>query len=485
MKKGIYLPNGEFIAFQDDSLTDVLFTRSRSMDFQTVMGLLPNPDPVLKKKSIDISVYKDLLIDSRVGGCVRSRKAGILKLEWFLDGGTSRARKEISAYFKDLDIYRIMSEMLDGVLFGYKPLEIIWDRGKFILPKDIIGLPQRWFGFDEDGKIRFLSKDAPMQGEEVPEKKLLLVTSEASYENPYGKPLLSEVFWPVTFKRGGYKFWITFLEKYGLPYLIGKVPVGTSDDKKNELLSSLSKMVMDAVAVIEENSSIDILSTQGKGNSSLFSEFLKELNAEISISILGQNLTTEVREGSRAAAQVHQTVREDLIIADKMLIKKAFNTLIKWICELNFNSEPPEFKFIEEDDPQTEWAERDDILSKQITFTKKYYQKRYHLEDDDFEVKQEIGFKEHTFSEQKFTPEQQVIEDLIGRALEDLDLSDHKDFIVNAVKKANSFSEIEMTLAEIVKDVPTEKFEELLKRCLIASDLWGRYSVKKNWNLQK
>ncbi len=480
MKKGIYLPNGEFMAFKENSLMNVLFTRSRSFDFQTVMGILPNPDPVLKKKGVDISVYNDILVDSRVGGCVRSRKAAILKLEWFLRGGTSRARREITACFKDLDLFRIISEMLDSVLFGYKPLEIIWERKKYLLPRDIVGLPQKWFAFDENSKIKFLSKDAPEQGEEVPEKKLLFVTSEASYENPYGKPLLSEVFWPVTFKRGGYKFWITFLEKYGIPYLIGKVPVGTTEDKKDELLTSLSRMVMDAVAVIEDNASIDILAIQGRGASAMYSDFLKELNTEIAISILGQNLTTEVREGSRAAAQVHQTVREDLTISDKMLISNAFNRLISWICELNFNSEPPEFKFIEEDDPQREWAERDNILSKQIKFSKKYYQNRYNLEEDDFEVREPVEFKEHLFAEGAFTPEQRIIEDLIETALKRLKLEDHKDFIIKAIKKANSFSEIEATLVEILPQVPTDRLEDLLTRCLIASELFGRYSVKKN-----
>ena len=75
---------------------------------------------------------------------------------------------------------------------------------------------------------------------------------------------MSRCFWPVAFKKGGFKFWAVFTEKFGMPWLIGKVPRGTGDTDRAQLLDHLVKMVQDAVAVINDDESIAALEFQSK-----------------------------------------------------------------------------------------------------------------------------------------------------------------------------------------------------------------------------
>jgi len=67
-------------------------------------------------------------------------------------------------------------------------------------------------------------------------------------------------------------------------------------------------------------------------------------------------------------------VRQDIIAADKILVKKTINQLIQWIYEINFaNAEVPVFELYESEDVNLTLAQRDKILSDTgVKFTNEY-----------------------------------------------------------------------------------------------------------------
>lgn len=91
---------------------------------------LPNPDPVLKALGKDLKVYRELRADPHVGGSIRRRKAAVKALEWGLDRAKAKSRvaRSIESIFADLDLSRIITEMLDAVLYGYQPMEVMWGK---------------------------------------------------------------------------------------------------------------------------------------------------------------------------------------------------------------------------------------------------------------------------------------------------------------------------------------------------------------------
>ena len=389
-KQGIWVSPTEFVQFGEPSnkLSDQIATRGRSIDFYALGMYLPNPDPVLKALGKDIKVYQELRADAHVGGCIRRRKAAVKALEWGLDRekAKSRVAKNIEAIFADLPIERIITEMLDAVLYGYQPMEITWRKvGGLVVPVDIIGKPANWFVFDEENKLRFRTRENSIKGEELPERKFLLPRQDPTYDNPYGFPDLSMVFWPTTFKKGGLKFWVQFTEKYGAPWVIGKHPRGTQDKEADDLLDKLEAMVQDAVGVIPDDSSVEIKeAANGANNADVYERLLHFCRSEVSIALLGQNQTTEANS-NRASAQAGLEVTRDIRDGDKAIVEEAFNALIRWVCELNFNDGArPVFEMWEQQEVDKVQAERDEILTRAgAKLTRAYFMRAYGLGEDE------------------------------------------------------------------------------------------------------
>lgn len=284
-------------------LIRVIASRANAIDYWAFMHYLPNPDPVLKKMGKDISAYREILSDSHVGGCVRRRKAAIKGLEWRITPtGNEKTDEILTALFDRLPMSHIISQILDATLFGYQALEVMWEsENGLLLPTAIVGKPQEWFVFDEENQLKLRTKEN-INGEELPPYRILLATQNATYINPYGLGDLSLCFWAATFKKGGFKFWLEFMEKYGSPWLVGKHPRQAQIHEIDELLDSMEKMLGTAVAAIPEDSSIDLKESASKGASSqVFDDFLRYCKSEIAIALLGQNQTTEA-EANRASA---------------------------------------------------------------------------------------------------------------------------------------------------------------------------------------
>ena len=360
-------------------ITEEIATRKRALNFYSLANILPDPDIVLKKQGKDIRIYKELLCDPHVFACTQSRKAGVLSLDWEINRGLDKDQnaEDIENLLKKLDIQKLMSDILDATQFGFQPLEIIWkkDKSGHIMPERVIAKPPEWFCFDDDNNLKFRTKEN-YYGEVVPNKKFLLAQNNPTYNNPYGDRTLSRVFWNVTFKKGGLKFWVVFTEKYGMPHLIGKHPRGSTKEETNSLADMLEDMVQDAIAVIPDDSSIEIQEASKSSSAEIYEKLIDKMNTEISKAILGQTLTTEIGStGSYAASNTHMQVRQDIIDSDKKLVEGVINQLIQWIYEINFaNAEVPVFELYEPENVDLNLAQRDKILSDTgVKFTKEYF----------------------------------------------------------------------------------------------------------------
>ena len=466
-------------------LTEELATRKRALNFYSLANILPDPDIVLKKQGKDMRIYKELLCDPHVFACVQSRKAGVLSLDWDINRGLDKDEnaEEIVDLLKSLDIQKLINDILDATQFGFQPLEIMWKKNKNgkIFPTAIVAKPPEWFCFDDDNNLKFRTKEN-YYGELLPNKKFLLAQNNPSYSNPYGERTLSRVFWNVTFKKGGLKFWVIFTEKYGMPHLIGKHPRGASKDETNSLADMLEEMVQDAIAVIPDDSSVEIQEANKTSSADIYEKLIDKMNAEISKAILGQTLTTEVgATGSYAAANTHMQVRQDIIDSDKKLVEEIINQLIKWIYEINYsNNDVPVFEMFAPEDVDLTLAQRDKILyDTGVKFTKEYFIKNYGLEDEDFEIREDVipsnpNFKE--FSEEVSSiPGQEQIDDLFKFLAENELTPNAQKMLAPLIKLLENCSDYDEAYELLTdKNLHSKKFEESLQKAFFLCELQGR-----------
>ncbi|MBM2814414.1 MAG: hypothetical protein HW421_1176 [Ignavibacteria bacterium] len=463
----------------------VIATRQAFL-FSAMNELLPNPDVILEKNKETLETYRNFLYDAHVSSCVQSRKSGVLSMDWEINRGGQKSTEAefIEQVFKELDLRQIISDMLDAPLYGYKPLEIYWgetdDINGFIVPKDIKGKPSWWFEFDGNNMLRFKDK-YNANGLLLPNKKFLIVQNNATYDNPYGEAILAKCYYPVIFKKGGMKLWSIYTQKYGMPFLHGKIGLGKGQEEALELFNVLEKLQQDGIAVTEEEVNIDILESAKTSSADIYKSLLHFCNAEISKAILSQTLTTEQGDtGSYAMSQTHLQVRKDVVDSDKQLVEYWLNKLIEWIIEYNFESvsEMPRFVLFEEQDVDMTLAQRDQALAStnQIKFTKEYFKRNYGFKDEEIEITSAIQpispFSENgnQVAIQKSAFDISQFDELTQAVLKP---------VLDMIDKGENYNEIQDKIVEMFPDLETSELEDFLAKGILLATGSGLISGKK------
>lgn len=466
-------------------LLQIMATRS-AYSYENPFEMLPNPDEILSKNNKTIEEYSKLKYDAHVYSCIQSRKSAVLSLEWELNRGGKETQesKFIKGIFDNLDLRNIISEMLDAPLLGFKPMEIYWkEENGYIVPGDIKGKPPHWFTFDSFNLLRFRSKDAPI-GTLVPQKKFLLLQSEATYDNPYGEAVLTKCFYPVIFKKGGLKLWALFTEKYGMPYMHGKLLAGSTQGDIEDFMLKLTNLRQDGVIVTEEETEIDLKESNRTSSADIYRGLLHFCNAEISKAILSQTLTTEQGDtGSYAMSQTHLQVRKDVVDNDKKLVEYAINKLIEWTIDLNFANpqDYPRFLLYEEEDVDKSLADRDAALvpvlqNSGLKYSKKYMMAAYNLQEDDLDESQQpkqAAFKEFEFEDTGLEKLSEIGNEDFRKAF-DLILQP----VLKMISKGRSFEDIQDKIVEIFPKLNTDQIEELIAKGILLSSVGGTIAGK-------
>jgi phage gp29-like protein len=478
---------------EDTSIFEAVATRERSIDYTSLLYYLPNPDPVLKKLGRDIEVYEELKRDSEVSAAIGQYKDGVMSLEWDIDRGRSKSRqaKIIQQIMNDMDsrdgrggITRIIGEILDARLFGYQPMEVMWEKvGTMIVPTGLIGKPQHWFNFNADNQLMFRQRGS-IEGIPVPEMKFIVPTYEGKYDNPYGRGVLSSCFWPVTFKKGGLKFLVTFVEKYGMPYIVGHHKF-TKQDDVDAFLGQLDNMVADGViAIAKESQNVEVHQTGASMSSDIFERLVRVMDSQIDLAILNHASSTVQTPGSLGNQEGTNAVRQSVINAGKALVQQVFDVLIKWTYELNgMSGEIPRFVFFEEEDVDLPKAQRDSTLATAgVKFTKAYFMKAYGFDEEDIDVAAALtSAPPQNFAEDD-TPVDQAIVDEIGDLIANPEDANAlgKDLVarvVSYIEDASTYEEALSGLAALYPNVRSKDLDKTLTKVIAAALTAGRLNA--------
>ncbi len=322
---------------QKNILTQELVGRVRQYSFMKYIGLLPNPDKVLSYAGRNYETLRDLMNDPHVWSCIQSRKSGITNCKWEV-ATNDKFGREIKMIFEKIDLSLLISSIFNAILFGFQPIEIVWkvdNTSEFsIVPDRFIPLPQDYFGFSANGKLMLKSN---LQNEfiEFPEEKIICPQYESTLQNPYGTALLSKCYWSCTFKNGAFRFWMNFMERYGMPLLIGQYQRYATNQEIEDLADSLVNMAENSVIVAPEG--IDIKLTEPSRTSSveLYYQLVRTCNAEISKALLSQTLTTELDSGSYAASRTHYSIRREVIMSDLQFVQHYLQKLVDLVYKVN------------------------------------------------------------------------------------------------------------------------------------------------------
>ncbi len=316
----------------------------KNMAQALIDGMIQNPDKLLRGKGGGrFDVYTDLLRDDQVKSTYQQRRSAVISSEWFVDSNAEEDQETEQSKFlewqlKKLKFDQLTDKMLYAVYYGFAVAEIILDYDEttgWIYAKDIKVRDRNRFKFDADHNLVLYESG---QKTPLPQNKFWVVSTGANHsDNPYGEGLAHSLYWPVFFKRNGIKFWMIYLEKYGMPTAMANLSRSQFMDPEQRgiALDILDAIHADSGVVKPSDIETELLEASRSGSAS-YEKLYEKMDAAISKIVLSQTMTTD-NGSSRSQAEVHAGVKDDVIKTDADLVCETFNTqVVKQLIDLNF-----------------------------------------------------------------------------------------------------------------------------------------------------
>ena len=312
-----------------------------------------------------------------------SRKESIAQLEAIIkpaseDAADQKIADDVREKILESDLDLNLFDMLDALGKGFSVNEIIWEyfqRDGWI-PKQVKWRDPRWFMFDwvsgEEILVRSLRSEG---GKAIPSSAIEAAPESGAYQaigiQPATQPLSPFKFithvskaksglpirgglarsagWAYFFKQYVLKDWMAFCEIYGQPLRTGKYGTGATEQDKDALLHALTSIGTDAAAIFPESMVIEFVEARSaQASAELYEKACTYMDDSVSKAVLGQTLTTQLPKGSgsRAAAQVHEAVRRDILAADaKRLSETITRDLVVPYVQLHYGPQQKYPKF--------------------------------------------------------------------------------------------------------------------------------------------
>jgi phage gp29-like protein len=375
--------------------------------------------------------------------------------------------EELRRHFAKALGHDFLQRALDIPLQGFGVFELVWsDAGGRWLPTPI-ERDYRLFALDDSGTLRYLPDDIV-----VSDLKAAAGVYRPKFNRPMGRPLYKTLFWLTRFKYASTEFWLEFMERFSSPWV-----VGSTDGDKDEMAENLYAMLAGDVAVVEAEDTVELVTPDQRGN---FGELSKYADNQIREALLGGNLMGENTGGSLAATQEHNRVREDIAMADEMILRSLLEQIRSAFIRVNAYAKELEFALLDADDPHIEISERDlrihQMSGGTLRPTKEYLERTYHIELEPtgsapranvLAFSSAAPSEDHISSQvpgpDELAPVEEEILDAVGKALEG----------------AGDYEEALTALERSYPDWPTEKLRDSLAHYLANADLYGRACIER------
>ena len=327
--------------------------------------------------SISDSDMDMILTDLTVTQCDVSRKSVTEKKEIQIICDDEDIAKNFKAIFNP----DIVSQILETYLYGLNVFEINYKEKDGLIYPRLVQRDFRQFKFNDAGEFVFVAGGSE---QEIPPFKVVYALNRANFRKTYGDGLIKKLYFPVKMKNASLKFWFRFLERFGSPWAVAK----TSFDP-DELANEVQAMLSGDSAVIDTEEELTLIQPSSNVD---FTKLPTYLDNQISKAILGANLTSDIKEGSYAAAKTHNEIREDLAANDGKILEFVMNKTIGFFKEINNYKGEIEAKIYDEDAPNAERASRDKTLFDMgFVPTAKYISKIYNIELDEKAIKERLS----------------------------------------------------------------------------------------------
>lgn len=458
--------------------------------------LLTPYDSVLRSRGADLTLYEQVMSDSEVKSTFGQRQLAVTQCEWQVDPGGKRAIDKAAADFMRDQLNaigwdNITTKMLFGVFYGYSVAEAIYEvQGRYIGIKQVKVRNRRRFRFGKDMDLRLLTYQAMTEG--VPAEPPYFWTFNTGADNddePYGLGLAHWLYWPVFFKRNGIKFWLIFLEKFGMPTGVGKYPADATPEEKAKLLAAVRAIQTDSGIIMPDGMAIELLEAARSGTSD-YKALHDTMNEAIQKVVLGQTASTQGTPGKLGNDNLQGDVRADIIKADADLICESWNLGPSvWLTQWNFPGAVPPRVFRVTDEPEDldSRATRDGDIAKlgykpTLNYIRSTYGEGYEPDTTTppTNLPKGVAANGAQFAEDSAKADPPDVGAQLGSEIGDQAqpaIDGWVDQVSAMADKATSLAQLRSMIVEAYAELPLDQLGEVISAGLQAAQAAGRFDV--------
>jgi len=306
--------------------------------------------------------------DLHTAGVYQMRKMAVIgkyrlnNFENYIKQDDKERKQFVIENLKRVNIARYVSGAIASGIWGLTAFEVNWDTSgaKWMIdsvkriPNELIvrdDLEDKYYFIDASEIDLFKLRSVGTAGHDridlsslklikLPKEKLIMVFGlDGDEDNAFLNGCREALILGYVRKNYALNDWGVFIELVALPALIGKYGEFMNDTEKKKFRDAIENFGKIYRMTIPKDAEVDFLSDQQKSASGqIFRDKVDYEETKVSIRILGQNLTTQVtKEGTRAASDVHNDVRQDLIYSDMIVTEFSINELISRIEDVNFD----------------------------------------------------------------------------------------------------------------------------------------------------
>lgn len=436
--------------------------------------------------------------DGHICAELSKRKRAILGLSYSIEAPENATAQENTIVEKIAEIFTKIPDFEDVILnlseaigFGFANLEIAWElTGGFWKPVNLTHQPARWFQLSTTNRNEIRLRDGSSNGAQLWQAGWIVHKHKAKSGDVSRMGLHRALAFPYLFKYYGVNDLAEFLEIYGLPMRLGTYPSGASDNEKRKLAQAVAAIGHSAAGIIPDGQKIEFVEA-AKGSGDPFKTLIDWCESTQSKVILGGTLTSQAdgKTSTNALGNVHNEVRHDLLVSDAMQIASSLSRFIKLICKVNgWQGRTPKFVFdVTEPEDLAQVEPLIKLAGAGAKIPLSYIHKKFKIpvakkgEEILIVSQQSAQTKGNAvmtalsanLSSQKFTPQQQSIENIADDLLENLPAPISNEQLQSVILTAKSPEDLEQRLAVLMANTDFSEFTKTLEKALFAADILG------------
>lgn len=286
-------------------------------------------------------VQCDLISDLIEGDCslrnlFEQREESVACSNWVIQGEGSDAQSALAARvltvaMQKLPTIEAFQHLLTANRYGWGAVEIDWGLMEFegrawIVPTWLTPVEARRFRIAPTNELRLYADANRPDGDELTPGKWIVLTPGRGALARAG--LMRTGAWPAVGKRLGWRDWLIYSQRFGLPLPLASYDPEVDDDSALEVAEEIVRRIgSDGGAVKPKSIEIEMLeATKGDANDKTHGGLIAHCNAELAKLVSGATLGND-NAGSGGASyalgEVHATASWGKVTSDAKKLQEA------------------------------------------------------------------------------------------------------------------------------------------------------------------